>query len=138
MTCKDLVTEEWAESTYAMAYQLYINKEYEEACHVFRLLVQSNPLKAKYWKGFGACLQQLKIYREALYCYIGAQNLNPNKNDLTLLIHAADCYWGLNQVKDSLDTLEKARIEAKKQNNQNVLNHVNLMQKLWTVSGSNK
>lgn len=138
MSSKDIAIEEWAEITYAMAYQLYVHKEYEEACHLFRLLLQSNPLNAKYLKGFGACLQQLKIYREALYCYIGAQNLNREKPDLTLFIHAADCYWGLNQVEDSLDTLEKARMEAKKQNNQNVLNHVNLMKRLWTASLNNK
>ncbi|MDP1880517.1 MAG: tetratricopeptide repeat protein [Parachlamydiaceae bacterium] len=126
------ITDSKTEGCYSLAYQLYQQKEFEEALHFFKFLVQACPDSSKYWKGLGACLQMLKMYEEALQCYSAAQLLNQLNPDLHLYLHAADCYFLLGDVKSGLKTLNKAFQDALKIKDKSVIHHIKLMKKQWS------
>ncbi len=126
------VTEENIQKMYARAFLLYQEKRYQEASPYFRLLVMISPSEAKYWKSFGACLQMLQSYEEALNCYISAHMLNQKKRDPYLYIYAADCYFALQQREEGLKALEAARLIAKEENDQRILRHAALMRGIWS------
>lgn len=126
------VKEENIHDMYQIGYALYQNQEYLKANHFFKLLVMARPLEAKYWKGFGACLQMQKDYEKAIDCYMSAQTFNEIKQDPYLYVYVADCYFALTQAEKGLMALESARLLAEKMHDQRILNHVTLMQELWS------
>ncbi|WP_068466576.1 tetratricopeptide repeat protein [Candidatus Protochlamydia phocaeensis] len=117
---------------YYMAYHLYRDQQFEDACHFFRLLVVVNPLEPKYWKGLGASLQMLQHYQDALNCYICTQILHRDQPDPYLYVYAADCYFALKQIPSGLKALEAARLSAEEQQDPRVLKHVALMKEVWS------
>lgn len=116
---------------YALAYALYNNKEYVEASHFFRLLALSRPDAAKYWKAFGACLQMLKEYEQAIECYQTAQNLNDSSPDPYLDVYIADCYFTMHKAEEGLKALETALSHAAQRQDQYILSHVEFMRGVW-------
>lgn len=126
------VAEEKIEEMHALAYFLYGQQHYLDASYIFRQLTIARPSEAKYWKGLGACLQMLKDYNDALNCYVSAQLLNGESPDPYLYLYAADCYLALKEVKSGFKALEAAKIQAKKINDQRVLQHVKLMNEMWS------
>jgi type III secretion system low calcium response chaperone LcrH/SycD len=126
------VAEEKIQGMHALAFFLYREQQYRDASHFFRLLVASRPSEAKYWKSLGACFQMLKEYEQAINCYISAQILNKNQPDPYLYVHAADCYFVLQQKEAGLKALEAARFIAKEKNDRRILKHVALMRDLWS------
>jgi secretion system chaperone SscA len=126
-------SEEKIQELYALAYVLYCKKKYFEASHFFRLLIVVRPLTAKFWKGFGACLQMQKDYDEALNCYLCCSQLTQHGGtDPYLYVHAADCYFALNRQEEGLKALEVAHLSAKQTEDQPVLQHVALMKQMWS------
>lgn len=119
------------DSLYSIAYQLYQRKEYLEALPFFKILVQAEPKNGKFWKALGSCLQMLKEYESALNCYTTAQILNGQQEDLLLYVHAADCYFALQEIEKGLKTLNKACQQAKKNKNDVIQQHVQFMRELW-------
>ena len=130
-SCSALLPEK-IEEIHHIAFYLYQDQQYDKAIHFFRLLTTINPLETKYWKGLGASLQLSNKYEEAIESYISAILLSPIKPDPYLYIHAADCYFALNRVKQGLKALDGARASAKEQKNTQVVNHTLLMQELWS------
>lgn len=126
------ITKESVDELYALAFFLYQQKHYLEASHYFRLLAAACPSEAKYWKGLGATQQLLKDYDSALNCYASAQMLNGTQPDPYLYLHSADCYIALKETKNALKALAAAGMCAKKNKDQRVLQHVKLMQKIWS------
>lgn len=127
------VPQEKIEEIYALAYVLYQKQQYQESSHLFRLLVIACPFKAKFWKGLGACLQMQKDYEEALDCYCCcAQFSHRDQPDPYLYVQTADCYFALKQIDTGLKALEAARLNAKKTQDMRVLQHVALMQQMWS------
>lgn len=127
------LAEEKVQEMYALAFSLYCEQKYQDAIHFFRMLVVCRPAEAKYWKSFGACLQMLQNYDEALNCYMSAQILKREQPDPYLYVHAADCYFGLDQKDAALKALEAARLIAEKKNDRRILKHVALMRELWCI-----
>lgn len=125
------VPEDKIQETYRFAYDLYSQRHYQDASCLFRFLVLLRPAEAKYWKGFGACLQMQKEYEQALDCYFCVEKLTQKPLDAYFYIHAADCYFALKKVKAGLKALEVARLKALKTHDQRVLKHVTLMHELW-------
>jgi len=126
------VAEEKIQEIHTTAFLLYRDRHYQDASHFFRLLAVARPSQAKYWKGLGACLQMQKNYEEALNCYLSAQILNGEKQDPYLYVHAADCYFALQQRDEGLKALESARLRAERIKDQKVLKHVALMRDRWS------
>jgi type III secretion system low calcium response chaperone LcrH/SycD len=128
------LSEEKIQEIHALALFLYRNQHYQNASHFFRLLIASRPSKAKYWKGFGACLQMQQDYEQALNCYISSQYLNQEQPDPYLYLHAADCHFALDQIEAGLNALEAARLIAEEKKDRRILKHVALMRELWSQS----
>ncbi len=116
---------------YALAYALYNHKEYQEANHLFRLLTLARPRVVKYQKAFGACLQQLKAYDQAIECYQTAQCLNRDHPDPYLDVYIADCYFTMHQAEKGLKALEKALEHAAQRQDHYILSHVEFMRSVW-------
>ena len=127
------ISKEKEEEMYALAYQFYQQRHYQEASHLFRLLVECSPHEGKFWKGLGASLQMQKDYEEALNCYCCCAQLSPQyQQDPYLYVQTADCYFALNQKEAGLKALEAAHTIACKMNHSSVLQHVAFMQQMWS------
>lgn len=124
-------SHEKAQEMYYLAYKLYRDQQYEKAHPFFQFLTVYSPLEAKYWKGSAASLHMQKKYKEAIPQYICAEILNKGKPDPYVYVHAADCYFALEQPEDALKALEGARHNAEEQNNEQVMHHVSLMTQQW-------
>lgn len=125
------VSKEKIEEMYALAYVLYQNRQYQDACHFFRLLTETSPTDVKFWNGFGACLQMLKDYEGALNCYCCSAQFS-KQIDPHVYIQTADCHFALKQVEAGLKALEIAQKIAKKTENKQILQHVAFMKQIWT------
>lgn len=126
------MTQDKIQEIYALAFFFYEKKHYQEASYFFRLLAVLRPSVISYWKGLGACLQMLRDYKEALNCYMSAQNLNREKSDPYLYVYAADCYFALKQIKPGLKSLDAARLSAEQTQDARVLQHVTFMRSRWS------
>ena len=120
------------EEIHHIAFYLYQDQQYSKAAQFFRVLTIINPLETKYWKALGASLQLKQNYKEAIENYIQAILVSTQLPDPYLYVHAADCYFALNQVEQGLKSLEGAREIAEKQKNKQIINHTLLMQELWS------
>lgn len=127
------VSQNKIEEMYALAYVLYQHQRYQDARHFFCLLTETSPNEAKFWKGFGACLQMLKDYEGALNCYCCSAQFS-KQIDPYLYVQTADCYFATKQVEAGLKALEIAGNIAKKADNKQVLQHVSFMKQIWATS----
>lgn len=84
------------ENIYGHAYRLYNAGQYNEAQHLFRLLVMLDPSESKFLLGSAACFHMQKDYTTAATTYalvgvVDAETPIPH-------YHAADCYLKLGLV----------------------------------------
>ena len=119
-----------------IAFHLYRDKQYEKAGHFFRLLTIIDPSDMKYWKGLGASLQLAKKYQEAVECYASAVLVGSDQPDPYLFVHAADCFFALDQKEQGLKALEGAKLSAELRKDMQVIAHVALMQELWSKNNT--
>ncbi len=122
---------DFKEPVYAAAYLFYQNRQYVEAAALFRLLAQSNPLEADYWKGLGASLQMQSAYQEALECYYRCADCLSGDEaiDPMLYVHVSDCLFGLNEVERALRSLEKGASFAN--GGERIRQHLIFMKGIW-------
>lgn len=94
------VSPAYLEKMYAQAFTLYNTGKYEEALHIFRMLVMFNGLEPKYMMGLAACLHLMKDYPKAIETYTLCSLLDPT-NPMPHY-HSSDCFL---QMKDSLSAM---------------------------------
>ena len=94
------------DTIYLVAYNLYIEKKYEKASNLFKLMITLNLLDKKAWMGLAACYQMLGDYKGAIanYYYAGIIDMNDPKPAL----YVADCYMALKDYASALHSLEIA------------------------------
>lgn len=127
------VPEKNIQDGYALAYQLYQNKLYQQASFYFRVLVTACPTEGKFWKGLAASLQMQKEYHESLNCYMSCLQISSRYgSDPYFFVQIADCHFALKNVKEGLEVLEIARTLANKSKDNKVLNHVKFMKEAWS------
>jgi type III secretion system low calcium response chaperone LcrH/SycD len=109
------VNKEVMESIYAQAYRLYNTGKYEEAIHLFRILIMMNSNETKYLLGLAACFHMIKEYESAIQTYTlcsacDAENPLPH-------YHISDCFIQLKDLLSAMISLELAiaRTEGKQE-----------------------
>lgn len=100
------VNNQVAEGMYAQAYRFYNTGKYEEACHLFRLLIMLDSTEPKYTMGLAACFHMMKNYRAAVEMYtlcaiVDPQNPVPH-------YHSSDCFIQMADKASALVALQMA------------------------------
>lgn len=126
------IPDKKVDETYAIAHYYYSKGQYSDALTYFQILVTARPLEPKFWKGLGATLQMKQDFAGALGCYDKAQLLNGEQPDPYLYVHAANCFYSLDQKDNALGALEAAKQWAKKNNDRRILSHTREMKSLWS------
>lgn len=122
------------EDQYAFAYGLYENGRYEDASHLFRFLTLMDSQNPRNWMGLGASLQMARKFEKALDAYCFALILD--SDNPYVYIHAADCYFGLDQKDMALDAIKYARAIAKRsEQHKSLVPQLSLMRKRWINPG---
>jgi len=117
---------------YALGYELYRNGKYEDGKCFFRFLTLVNSFERKYWMGLGACYQMLKSYPEAIECYSAAAIQDPM--DPYVHMHAADCYFLMNNLDKAKEALESALITANQDNSyETLIPKLQLISERWST-----
>lgn len=122
-----------ANKLYTQAYDYYAAGKYEDAESVFRLLTSIIPKTLEIWMGLGASLQMQKKLQEAIDCFgvaaiIDEKELNPLPH-----MHAADCFWALDQKDNAALALNSAMLIAKKETKHApLLEKLEFLHKRWT------
>ncbi len=124
-------TEQQIEELYQLAYALYQNQQYQDACHFFRVLILVDPHRIRHWKGFAATLQMQKCYQEALDCYAAIAMRYKESCDAYFYVQVADCYFALKQGEAGLRALQDAQKVAKRNKDNKVIQHVAFMRQRW-------
>ena len=113
------LSEAEKEGLYALAYDAYTCKNYEEAVKLFKQLVAVSALKCKYWKGLASCLQLSGKLEEAASSW--AMVVLLDENDPMAHFHAAQCLIALGKKEDALKAIvlaeEMASFDKGLQNN---------------------
>ncbi len=118
---------------YAQAYDYYAAGKYADAEGYFRLLTSMSPKTLDIWMGLGASLQMQKKLTDAIDCFgvaaiIDEKELNPYPH-----MHAADCFWALEQKEKAYAALNSAMLIAKKETKHStLLERLEFLQKRWT------
>ncbi len=94
------------ENVYAQAYRLYNTGKYEEAVHLFRILVVLNGIEPKYLLGLAASFHLLKDYRNAVQSYTICSTLDPNSP--LPYYHSSDCFLQMGDDLSGMISLEMA------------------------------
>lgn len=102
------------EELYRRGYAYYENANYKNARHLFTFLTTIEPFIRKHWLGFGATLQMLKDYSEALKAYGYAALLD--ESDPMPHVYAAECFYELKDLTQAVTALESAIALAKQEN----------------------
>lgn len=118
-----------AEALYAFAYGFYENGIYDKAVHFFRFLTLMQMNNKKYWMGLGASYHMLKDYECALQCYGYAAFLD--ENDPYVHLHAAECFFALDEITQGQQALSSAETLASSQpkEGKKLLSRIKLMKK---------
>jgi type III secretion system low calcium response chaperone LcrH/SycD len=98
-TLENTLSEAEKEGLYALAFDAYTCGNYPEAIKLFKYLVTTASLTAKYWKGLASSLQQNGLLQEAVNCWGMVVLLD--ENDPTPHFHTAQCLIGLNNTEDA-------------------------------------
>ncbi len=125
-TFKDLqeMSDDSMESIYAVAYNLYTNKKYEEAIKIFQFLCFYDHYNNKYYLGLGSCFYMMGEYERSLE-YLGFATVL-NKDEVKSMLYAGKCHLQLknkenakvafeaviNWAKDNPDCAEDKKIAA--------------------------
>jgi len=127
------LSRETLEALYYVAHANYKQGKYEDAAGIFRYLTVEDTRTRKHWMGLGSSLQMLKQYQKAIEAYEIAAAIDPG--DPRVHMHAADCLFGLGNVKDALFALDCAvralKLGEKDEANKNLLAHIALIRKAW-------
>lgn len=99
-------SDESLEALYLFAYSSYDKGKYEESTSLFRILTLQKKECRHYWMGYGASLQMLKRYEEAIGAYGYAAILD--SKDPFVHLHAAECYHALKDHSKSMLALDSA------------------------------
>lgn len=122
-----------AKTLYTQAYDFYKAGKYEDAEGLFRLLTSMTPKTLEIWIGLGASLQMQKKLQEAIDCFgvaaiIDEKEINPFPH-----MHAADCFWALDQKEKAFLAINSAMLIAKKETKHNsLLEKLEFLNKRWT------
>jgi type III secretion system low calcium response chaperone LcrH/SycD len=115
---------------YSMAYSFYNNGKFQEALDCFLFLVRANADAAKYWIGFAAVHQKLKNYHEAIGAFAVAALLDTK--DPQIHMHAADCFFAVNERTQASDALKAAELLATGQEKYHqLLSRIALLRSAW-------
>lgn len=96
----------YMENMYAQGYRLYNTGKYEEAVHIFRMLIMMNAMEPKYILGLAAAFHMLKEYDTAIQTYMMVGALDPT-NPIPHY-HSADCFIKMNDPISAMVCLELA------------------------------
>jgi type III secretion system low calcium response chaperone LcrH/SycD len=94
------------ESMYREGYMLYQKGDFVKSLAAFEAMVILDPLKKKFWLGFGASNQLLKKFDKALSAYAMAAILDTK--DPYPHFHAYECYMGLKDEDEAKKALQNA------------------------------
>ncbi len=129
-TFKDFtaLTPESMEVFYMVAYNQYNAGKYEDAEKVFRLLCVLDHFETKFWKGLGACRENMKDHEGAIqaYGYLTMMDMH----DPYPPFHAAKNLLALGRVKDAKGALQAAIFNSQEKEDHAELHQqaVNLME----------
>ncbi len=98
--------DQMLEGIYGQAYRLYNTGKYEDASHIFRLLIMANSMEPKYTMGLSACFHMLKEYKFAVDGYTLCSIIDPD-NPIPQY-HIADCYINLGDKMSAAVSLRMA------------------------------
>jgi len=102
---------ETCNTLYAIAFNFYENRKYQEAVHFFRFLTVVDTFNRANWMGLGAAQQMNKEYEEAVDSYGFAALLN--ENDPFAHFHAAECFFAIGQHQKGNIALDSAETTSK-------------------------
>ena len=119
-----------ATGLYQLAYQRYQEKRFEEACYLFQVLVLLQPSCLSAWKGFAGCLKMLKYFAAAKECYLQYRSL-AGQEDLSTLLHLADCALSVGKQKEGLGWLGLLKEKAIQQEAPAFAAHAQFMMERW-------
>ena len=83
-----------------------VQKDYEKAENVLKMLTSVDPYQGEYWLTYGICLQNLQDFEMARFAYTTAINRNPKL--LEAYVNAAECDICLKSPLFALDILKSA------------------------------
>ena len=98
------LTDEYVENIYAQAYRLYNTGKYDEAMHLFRVLIMMNSMEPKYMMGLAASYHMLKDYVNAIQTYMMCSVFDPS-NPIPHY-HSADCFIQMKDFFSAMMSLE--------------------------------
>lgn len=96
----------YLENVYSQAYRLYNTGKYNEAAHLFRILIMFNAMEPKYMLGLAACFHMLKEYVNAIQTYTMCSALDP-QNPVPHY-HSSDCFIQMKEYLSAMLCLELA------------------------------
>jgi type III secretion system low calcium response chaperone LcrH/SycD len=108
-------TNEEIANFYVEAVELFHRAHYQDACHVFLLLTQFNPMISHFWTGLALSEEKCGELQEAFNAYLFAAGLA--EDTLVPYMDAARCLILLNRKEDAKKLLQEAyhRAEAEEQ-----------------------
>lgn len=122
-----------ANKLYTQAYDYYAAGKYEDAEGFFRLLTSITPKAIEIWMGLGASLQMQKKLQDAIDCFGVAAIIDEKEVNPFPHMHAADCFWALNQKEKATLALKSAMLIAKKESkHDSLLKKLQFLHKRWT------
>lgn len=124
-------SKETVSGLYAIAYNFYEIGKYQDAVQFFRILTALDTQSRKNWMGLGASLQMLKEFEKAIEAYTVATLLDDE--DPYVHMHAADCFFALNNMKKAIIALEAAEyvVGLNKAKYAHLLPQIQLFRKTW-------
>jgi type III secretion system low calcium response chaperone LcrH/SycD len=104
-------TEQDYEAVYALGHNLYSQGRYDDAVKAFGFLVIHNAWERKYLKAFGAALQMVEQYQEAIKYYTMAAVLD--LSDPVPTFHTAECMIPLGMLEEAKQSLDLVVAQCK-------------------------
>lgn len=125
------LTDEQAETVYALGHSAYEHGEYSKAATIFGGLAATKQKNYKYWMSLGAAQQMLKKYDKSAQAFLFAAALKPKEPEA--YIRAAESLWHQGSREEALQTLQTAETVAKRDEAlyENLLNQLALYKKAW-------
>ncbi|WJF89289.1 SycD/LcrH family type III secretion system chaperone [Paraburkholderia bonniea] len=105
-------TPDGYETLYALGHRLYQQDEYLEALQVFGFLLSRNFLDRRFVMAFGATLQMLDRYEEALKYYVVCATLD--LNDPAPAFHLAECLLQMGRTSEAREGFQAILMDGAK------------------------
>lgn len=113
---------------YQAAYRFYQAGRYSESRDLFSLLTLKDASNKRSWIGFGASLQMLGHYEEAIRSYSVAGLLDPEGKDPKPSLHAGECHLSLKQHTHAMTALKTSlQIATKEQKGDDMINYIQFL-----------